>query len=345
MEKWFDVPEKEGSSVICSRVRLVRNWREYPFPGKMTKEQSVEMTGRLMNGVKESGAFSGSRSRYLYLDRIPDLERTALLERRAISRGVSKKKAAAGLVLSEDERLGITINGDDHIRIQAVEKGAALTECYRRADQMEELLGSRFEYSFDEKYGYLTSFPTSGGNRGSGCRWSCTCRPFPGGRILTALPQTWGVSGPWSGAFTERGRKIPALFTRSPTRRPWARRKRRSWTWWPKRRQSWTPRNGGSGGLPWARGRWPCADEAYKSYGVLKYARRLTRKDAMEFLSQIMAGAADGILKMKEPCSVYGLMLGIQPANLLSQAERPLSREELDAARADFLRARLPEII
>ena len=65
----------------------------------------------------------------------------------------------------------------------------------------------------------------------------------------------------------------------------------------------------------------------------------------MEFLSQIMAGAADGILKMKEPCSVYGLMLGIQPANLLSQAERPLSREELDAARADFLRARLPEII
>ena len=74
-----------------------------------------------------------------------------------------------------------------------------------------------------------------------------------------------------------------------------------------------------------------CADEAYKSYGVLKYARRLTRKDAMEFLSQIMAGPADGILKMKEPCSVYGLMLGIQPANLLSQAERPMSREELDA--------------
>lgn len=31
MEKWFDVPEKEGSSVICSRVRLVRNWREYLF--------------------------------------------------------------------------------------------------------------------------------------------------------------------------------------------------------------------------------------------------------------------------------------------------------------------------
>ena len=87
------------------------------------------------------------------------------------------------------------------------------------------------------------------------------------------------------------------------------------------------------------------ADECYKSYGVLKYARRLTRKDGMEFLSQIMTGITDGILTVKEPCSVYGLMLGIQPANLLSLSDHPLDKEELDAARAEFLRRRLPEIL
>ena len=52
-----------------------------------------------MNGVKESGAFSGSRSRYLYLTD-PDLERTALLSAGPSSRGVQRKTAAAGLVLS-----------------------------------------------------------------------------------------------------------------------------------------------------------------------------------------------------------------------------------------------------
>lgn len=87
------------------------------------------------------------------------------------------------------------------------------------------------------------------------------------------------------------------------------------------------------------------ADETYKSYGVLKYARRLTRKDAMEFLSQLMAGINDGILKSETPCSVFGLMLGVQPANLLSRAEKPLDKEELDAARAQFLRERLPQIL
>ena len=87
-----------------------------------------------------------------------------------------------------------------------------------------------------------------------------------------------------------------------------------------------------------------CADEVYKSYGVLKYARRLTRKDALEFLSHVLPGFRDGIVETKEPCSVYALMLGIQPANLLKNAGHPLNKEELDIARADFLRARLPEI-
>lgn len=39
MEKWYEVPEKENSNVIYSRIRLVRNWKEYPFPGKMTGEE------------------------------------------------------------------------------------------------------------------------------------------------------------------------------------------------------------------------------------------------------------------------------------------------------------------
>lgn len=344
MEKWFDVPEKEGSCVVYSRVRLVRNWREYPFPGKMTKEQSAEMTGRLMNGLKDLGAISGGRCRYLFLDRVPELEKTALLERRAISRGVSKKKDAMGLVISEDERLGVTINGDDHIRIQAVEKGAALADCYKRADQVEELLGSRFEYSFDEKYGYLTSFPTS---VGTGLRASAVLH-LPAlsrrknfnslisdmGRFGTLVRGVYGEGGENPGSLYQISnqktlgqteKEIVELVAKAAAELDAQERKLR--------REAMDQR-------PLA-----CADEAYKSYGVLRYARRLTRKDAMEFLSQVMAGAASGILKMKEPCSFCGLMLGIQPANLLSLAKEPMSREELDAARAGFIRDRLPEII
>ena len=81
------------------------------------------------------------------------------------------------------------------------------------------------------------------------------------------------------------------------------------------------------------------------AYGTLKYARRLTIKEAMTLLSRLMAGCADGLLRMEEPCAVYRLMLGIQPANLQKLSARPLGREELEMARAAYLRAELPQLL
>ncbi len=77
---------------------------------------------------------------------------------------------------------------------------------------------------------------------------------------------------------------------------------------------------------------------------VEKHMDELTDTVAREH-GKMWAEAQGDILKVKEPYSVYGLMLGIQPANLLSLADRPLDKDELDAARAEFLRRRLPEII
>jgi protein arginine kinase len=57
-----------------------------------------------------------------------------------------------------------------------------------------------------------------------------------------------------------------------------------------------------------------------------------------------MAGLADGLIATEEAVSVYRLMLGIQPANLQKLSDRPLSKEELDGARAEFIRRELPEL-
>lgn len=86
-------------------------------------------------------------------------------------------------------------------------------------------------------------------------------------------------------------------------------------------------------------------DEAYKSYGVLKYARRMTLKEAMTFLSHVWAGIADGLLKPAEFVSIYRLMIGIQPANLQKRSSKPLGREELEAERAWYLREELPKLV
>ena len=344
MAKWFEEAEKEMSNVIYSRVRLVRNWKEYPFPGKMTREQGAEMTARLNEGLKDIGSLDGCRYAKAELERLADLDRAALTERRVLGRSMSKKKGPASLIVSEDERASIVLNGDDHIRIQVLEAGLNLEGCYKRADRLDDYISERFEYSFVEKYGYLTSYPT---NVGTGLRASVVLhlpllsrkRSFNSlvadmGRFGTAVRGVYGEGGENYGSLYQVSnqktlgqseKEIIELVTKAAAELDAQERRLRQ--------EALKQKPLG------------CQDEVYKSYGVLRYARRLTRKDAMEFLSQIMVGVRDGILKTKEPCSIYRIMLGIQPANLLKLAEKPMEKEELEAARAQFVRAELPEII
>ena len=344
MAKWFEEAEKEMSNVIYSRVRLVRNWKEYPFPGKMTREQGAEMTARLNEGLKDIGSLDGCRYAKAELERLADLDRAALTERRVLGRSMSKKKGPASLIVSEDGRASIVLNGDDHIRIQVLEAGLNLEGCYKRADRLDDYISERFEYSFDEKYGYLTSYPT---NVGTGLRASVVLhlpllsrkRSFNSlvadmGRFGTAVRGVYGEGGENYGSLYQVSnqktlgqseKEIIELVTKAAAELDAQERRLRQ--------EALKQKPLG------------CQDEVYKSYGVLRYARRLTRKDAMEFLSQIMVGVRDGILKTKEPCSIYRIMLGIQPANLLKLAEKPMEKEELEAARAQFVRAELPEII
>ena len=85
-------------------------------------------------------------------------------------------------------------------------------------------------------------------------------------------------------------------------------------------------------------------DEVYKSYGVLKYARKLTYKEGMKYLSQLRLGLCEGLIHVQEPVNIFGIMLNIRPANLKAIAGQNLEGEELDQARAHYIREHLPEL-
>ncbi len=86
-------------------------------------------------------------------------------------------------------------------------------------------------------------------------------------------------------------------------------------------------------------------DEAYKSFGVLKYARKLSLKDALSFLSSLMAGSADGLIDLTNESKLYSMMIGVQSSNLLKMAGRPLSEDEIDEIRAKYIRDNIGELL
>ena len=329
MLRWFEKTDEKRPGVISSRIRLVRNWEEYKFPAMLGTQESEEMVRRLEFGLKDLSEVEGRKYEYAMLEELEELDRAALRERR--------------IILSEDEDTSILLNGDDHIRLQLLSSGLHLEELWERADALDDYINERFPYAFDDRYGYLTSFPT---NVGTGMRASVVVhlpmlssgRKFPAliadmSRFGTAVRGVYGEGEENFGSLYEISnqktlgqseKEIADVVTKAAIQLT---------------NQEMTVRK-----MSLQRRRLEREDEVYKSYGVLKYARRLTARDGMIFLSQVMAGAADGLLVMKEPCSVYRLMLGLQPANLQKISDRPLSKEELDIARAEFIRGELPDL-
>lgn len=94
-------------------------------------------------------------------------EKKALRERRILNRCAVEKTCAQGLYLSEDESESILLGADDHIRLQFLSSGLCLEKLWQKADEIDDAINEHFPYAYDEKYGYLTTFPT---NMGTGLK-------------------------------------------------------------------------------------------------------------------------------------------------------------------------------
>ena len=343
MLKWFEETDKENPGIIYSRIRLVRNWAEYPFSGKLTEDQAREMVGRLEKGMRDFCLEDGRDYDYTLLQELSDLDRRALRERRILNATLAAKKEPVGLILSRDEKVSLVLNGDDHIQMQFIAPGMHLKELWREADRADDYINERFNYAFDDKYGFLTAYPT---NVGTGLRASAVVHlpSLSSGRKFSSLlgeMSRFGAS--IRGLYGEENENYGSLYVVS-NQKTLGVTEEEIVEIVEKVARQLSSQEKQVRDMALSSDRLGCQDEAFKSYGVLKYARKLSWKDAMVFLSRLMAGAEDGILEFAEPCPVFGLMLGIQKANLQKLSERPLSRAELDAARASYIRAELPEL-
>lgn len=344
MLKWFECEEENRQNIIISKIRLARNWNEYVFPSRLSKEDSQEMVKRLCDSLADLGEQDGRNYVTVYRDELSELDLRALKERRVVNASVLDRKAPMALMVSEKEDVSLVFNGTDHIRIQALSMGLHLQELLKDANQVDDFVNARISYAYDEKYGYLTSFPT---NVGTGMRASVLVH-LPslslGKRFSTILSNMGRFGVSIRGAYGE-GRENFGSVYEVTNQKTMGQTEKELAELVGKVAQQLNDQENQVRALTLKNHQLEREDEIYKSYGVLRYARRLAMKEAMTYLSQLMAGLSDGVIQTAEPCSVYRLMLGIQTANLQKLSDRPLGKEELDVARAQYLREELPELI
>ncbi len=391
---WLAGTGRDSDVVISSRIRLARNLAGRPFPARSTLLQRAQVVAlcrdHLMSGVLDA---PGRRMVWADIHAMSPLGRSLLVERHLMSKEHAKGKtitlpvgAPAGgtptgpeqtiqeprglAVTLPDESLSIMVNEEDHLRIQVLLSGLALSEAWKQiddADDQVEGLGNRrvsggsdvatadtppsaappapaadrgLIYAFSPRFGYLTTCPT---NVGCGVRMSVMLH-LPGLRLTGEIDKVKNATKDMNlalrGFYGEGSESTGDLYQVS---------------------------NQGAFGKPereilreieteivpeivryerdarttmLERRRRILEDQVFRALGLLRNARMLTPEEALAGLSMVRLGILCGLVPIPEQV-VSQLFLLTQPAHLQRLLGVDMDQQRRRAARADLVRERL----
>lgn len=341
MNKWYEKSE-EDSIVISSRVRLARNVAEYHFADKMKEKECAALAQRVRSLAAALEEKEGIKYYSCSVNKLSDLEKESLKEWYIISDLLAGKRQETALVLSEDEGISIMVNEEDHIRIQSVAPGADLDGAYFRADKVDNCL-EELNYAFDSRYGYLTTTPL---NAGTGMRASYLV--FLPAITMTGkiqkLADEVGKYGVMIRGIPGEGTKTQGYLYRISNQKTLGCTEREIIDNLKQILRQIIDQENKYRDYLCSISADEIEDKVYRSYGVLRYAKRVTTDDALTLLAQLKLGRDLGMITLKKNIHLYEQMIKIQPANLQKIYGKSLSSVERGAYRGEYLNKLMAEV-
>ncbi|MEG0180999.1 MAG: hypothetical protein RR657_03840 [Peptostreptococcaceae bacterium] len=152
----------KDSIVMGTQVSLSRNIDNYPFPHKLSQSESITIINKIKDILLDSKDQCNEDLVLKNIEEISDIEKNTMIERRIISSPFSKNNNGA-LVCNSDKSIDIIINNEDHINIKVYKEGLNLDEAYDITNKLDDIIGDKLDYAFNDDVGYLTSCPVNAG--------------------------------------------------------------------------------------------------------------------------------------------------------------------------------------
>ena len=335
---WASGQGDEKDVVITTRIRLARNLEGFNFPGWTDKKEQQKILEKCQTVFKKIPELK--KAHYLNLSELSVTQKQLLVERHLVSREQVSRSKGSAVVINDSQSLSLMINEEDHFRIQSILSGLALEEAYENLNQIDNSLVTQLPIAYDEKLGFLTACPS---NLGTGLRASVMLH-LPGLVLNETLSQV--ITGINTLGFAVRGfygegtealghlfqvsnqstlgedevtilQKLQKIIKEIASHERRAREKFR--------KQNFLI----------------LEDQISRAYAVLRYAKLMSSKEALEYLSMLKLAAE--IKEFPESfIKVYGsLLLKIQPAHLQREFKSTLDIAQRDKYRAEILSLQL----
>lgn len=339
---WLKQTGPEADVVISSRIRLARNLVDLPFP-RFAKPDALNEVRRRVEGATGAESPVG-RLTFIPLEKVPPLEKTALVERHLISPGLAEEGEGRAVVLSADETTAIMVNEEDHLRIQVILAGLDLERAWRQASALDDHYAARLGFAYSARWGYLTACPT---NVGTGLRASAMVH-LPALGLTNQLPRVVGAAAKLGlavrGLFGEGTAAAGNIFqvsnqaTLGHSEEDIVRHLTAV-------TQQIIEQERNAREALLSQARLAVDDRVHRAYGILAHARRIDTQEALQLLSDARLGVDAGLIRKLEPRTINALCVAIRPALLQLIAGRELSAEERDVERATLIRQAIAEAV
>lgn len=341
--EWLRSEGADADVIISSRVRLARNLRGFPFLCRA----SAAHREQLLMLIRAAIAHAQIAPQLLWVDvhRLPPIERLLLVERHLISSEHAKGDSPKGLAVSlPDERLSIMVNEEDHLRLQVLRSGLALSEAFAQIDAVDDRLEQQLDYAYSHRFGYLTACPT---NVGTGARMSVMLH-LPALRLTgeiekvknaskdmgLALRGFYGEGSDAKGDLYQISNQVTLGKSEITFLRDLERMilpkvvefERMARTALIERRRRYTE------------------DVVYRALGILRSARLLSPDEAMANLSIVRFGVVCGMIPDVAEQTVTQLWVQVQRAHLQRCLGLELDQQRRRECRADMVRTRLGSV-
>lgn len=336
--EWLRGTGPSSNIVFSSRTRLARNLDKIPFSNWAHRKQLED----ILVSVKEAAQASNflKNAAFIRLKDSSEVDRFFLVERHLMSPEHAKDVEYKALIVDPKEIVSIMVNEEDHLRIQVIQSGLNMRECWRIIDEIDTDLSKKLPFAYSAKWGYLTACPT---NTGTGLRGSVMIHlpalVFAGqvGKVLQAIAklglnirglygegtETTGnifqISNQVSMGMSEEDiidnieRIVNQIISREDATRK----------------------------AILAKNREALVDRISRAYGTLKSAHIITSNETVALLSAIRLGVDLGVVKNLDRRMVNELFILTQPAHLQKLEGRVLNSNERDIKRANLIRERL----
>ncbi|MBO5370485.1 MAG: protein arginine kinase [Clostridia bacterium] len=332
MAKWFTDSGSQSDVILSTRVRLARNLKGIPFPGKMSADDANKVIS-LVEATLEEMNYTFTR---IDLAKLDTAEKQKLVEERFISPAIAKSTLPCVAYISEDELVSIMVNEEDHIRIQCIYPGYEPDKALDLIGKVDDYLSEKLDYAMHEKYGYLTSCLT---NVGTGMRISYMLH-LPATVMTGAADSIFATLGKLgitvSGMYGEGTKSVGNIFqisnqtTLGRTEKEIASAVNEAILSVISKEHELQTKLAEKNGIV-------LEDRILRSYSILKSARIMQSKEMLERLSDVRLGISLGYIDDTNYTVLNNIMITASPAHI-SAEQKTATAMDRDVSRAEMIR-------